>query len=324
LNAEWVVKELVEIYSDDLERLTPARLEVLRIIDEFYRTENRWPRSKELERRYGSLAVYDVLSDLQKFEWIERVESKEKGGKVVIYKPTKIGKAIALLGRELREMRRKKVAEMLLEKIKSVDSILRERLKNLMLMNALINAAIELAQSNLDQEYARESIKKVNEEKLIEKTLSIFENAQANDNVRNILFSNILRMVFEPSCNQENGSMDGISNAFGRKRKKLEKELDKMLKVILESLGLRRRGLTGVMRVIFIKFVRAFNEWLKSCLHLAGIMHLITLGIAIALGLYAAFNPTAFYVFLAFLVFFIIPALPIIGCSLVLLKLRRR
>jgi len=115
MSAEAVLDDLAQAYSNDLENLRRTHLKVLRIIREYHSATDRWPCAKEIEERYGSIAVYDILEEMLRFGWIEREESKDDGRRYKRYRPTKVGETLAILSQWLLERYREEAARRLLE-----------------------------------------------------------------------------------------------------------------------------------------------------------------------------------------------------------------
>lgn len=306
MSSDRIIRSLAEVFSEELEKLTPSRLEVLKIIDEYYSTKKRWPRAKEVENRYGSSSVYDILSELQGLGWLKRTESKGNKERCVVYSLTKEGKRLVVLSQALRDVNRSEAARMLLERIKlgiealNVMPWKRPRVEKLAI--ALANESVKLAQSSLDNKYARDGIMKVDAGMLSEEAVSILQEAQTNEEVRSVLFSNTLRRLFKPFGDVEDGSMIKASSSHIRK---LENRLDKLLKYSLLPSRSRYRYVSA-MKLGFVKFLRSAF----SLLCFFGIMYLISIAVISSLLIY---NSRIFYVISPVISYLLPPILVAIG-----------
>lgn len=158
------------------------------MIRDYHSITGRWPRAREVENRYGSRAVYEILDDARRSGWVEKIEIKEDKERIVIYRLTKIGETLVALGQELLERNRKEAVRKLLEELKpgiEALSILpwrRSEIENLAL--ALADESVRFTQSILYDRYARDSIVRVDYRMLFEEAKSILKDAQNNEEQR--------------------------------------------------------------------------------------------------------------------------------------------
>ena len=315
LSAERILDRLTEVFSEDLQKLKPSSLRALRVIREYRSATGRWPRAREVENRYGSRAVYEILDDARRSGWVERVEIKENGERGVVYRLTKIGEALVSLGQELLERNRMEAVRRLLEELKpGIEALCilpwrRNEVENLAL--ALADESVRLAQSILYDRYARDSILKVDSRMIYEEAKSILENAQNNEELRRNLFSGTLREFDRGG----GGSADEVSSS---RRRKLEKRLEKLLKY---SFLPRPRRILVFMR---LRAVKSLFSIIPPIIYFSGSLYLISLVIMIGLALYAAYVPGLLYTIMPVLYYMLFIILLAIACALIHIKLQRR
>ena len=148
MSAEAVLDDLAQVYSNDLENLRRTHLKVLRIMREYRSATDRWPCAKEIEERYGSIAVYDILEEMLRFGWVEREESKESGRRYMRYRPTKVGETLAILSQGLLERYREEAVRRLLEE-------LRPGIKSLSVLPSRRDEAEKLVLQKMDEADSR-------------------------------------------------------------------------------------------------------------------------------------------------------------------------
>ena len=287
MSTETVLDNLAQTYSEDLRNLKHTHIRVLRIIREYHLATGRWLRAKEIEERYGSIAVYDILEEMRRFGWVERVEIRENGRRHVIYPLTKVGETLAILSQELVERYRREAVRRLLEELRlSIESLSvlpwrRKEIENL--AQVLADESVRLAQSSLYEKYARDSVIRVDDRMLFEEAKSILRKAQndQNDNeLRKRLFSSTLREYFKRFGNQEESS--------SREDGGLYKRLEKLLEHCFLS------GCNHIAALIKLRVVRSFLSIIPSLIYYAGVFFLLSLAIAIGLTLYALYVPAFF------------------------------
>ena len=292
MSAETIIDNLAQTYSVDLQRLKHTHLRVLKIIWEYHSATGRWLYAKEIEERYGSIAVYDILEEMRRFGWVERIEIKENGRRRVIYPLTKVGETLFILSQELLERYRREAVRRLLEELRPGIKILgilpwkRNEVENL--AQVLADESVRLAQSNLYERYVQDIVIRVDDAMLFEEARSVLRKAQ-NDNDRELikrrLFSSVLREYFRRFCNQEESSSNEDADLY----KRLEKRLEKLLEYSLQSQRSRIMVLIKLGGVF-----RSFSRIMSSLIYYMGIFSLLSLGIVIGLALYAIYVPALF------------------------------
>ena len=288
MSAETVLDNLAQTYSEDLRNLKHTHIRVLRIIREYHLATGRWLRAKEIEERYGSIAVYDILEEMRRFGWVERVEIRENGRRHVIYPLTKVGETLAILSQELVERYRREAVRRLEEELRlgiEALSILpwrRNEVENL--AQVLADESVRLAQSSLYEKYARDSVIRVDDRMLFEEARSILRKAKNDKKFRRTLLSNTLREYFERFSSQEEDSSREDEGLY----KRLEKRLEKLLEYCFQSRCSR------IAALIKLRAVRSFLTIMSSLTYYAGVFFLLSLAIAIGLTLYALYVPAFF------------------------------
>ena len=319
MSSDRTLRRLVEVFSEDLNKLKPSSLRALRIIREYHSVTGTWPRARDIENRYGSRAVYEILDDARRSGWVEKIEIKENKERIVIYRLTKIGETLVALAQEMLERNRREAVRNLLEELKpgiEALSILPWRsseVKNLAL--ALAYESVRLAQSILHDRYARDSIVRVDDRMLFEEAKSILENAQNNEELRRNLFSSTLRKFAELF---DMGEDSLASKALSSRRRKLEKRLEDLLKYSFLS---RPRLVLVFMK---LRVVKSLFSIIPPLIYFSGSMHLISLVIIIGLAIYAAHVPGFLYVLMPVLSYLLFVILLAIACVLIHIKLQRR
>ena len=288
MSAETVLDNLARTYSEDLRNLKRTHIRVLRIIREYHLDTNRWPRAREIENVYGSIAVYHMLEEMRRYGWVERVESGENRGRRVVYRLTKVGETLVILSRWLLERYRIRAVRRLLEELRlgiealSILSWRRNEVERL--AQVLADESVRSARSSLYAKYARDSVIRVDDRMLFEEARSILRKAKNNKKFRRTLLSNTLREYFERFSSQEEDSRRGDEGLY----KRLEKRLEKLLEYCFQP----RRGRIAVL--IKLRAIRSSLTIMSSLIYYAGIFFLLSLAVAVGLTLYALYVPAFF------------------------------
>jgi DNA-binding MarR family transcriptional regulator len=319
LSSDRTLRRLQQVFSEDLKKLKPSSLRALTMIRDYHSITGRWPRAREVENRYGSRAVYEILDDARRSGWVEKIEIKEDKERIVIYRLTKIGETLVALGQELLERNRKEAVRKLLEELKpgiEALSILpwrRSEIENLAL--ALADESVRFTQSILYDRYARDSIVRVDYRMLFEEAKSILKDAQNNEEQRRKLFSGTLRKFFKLF---DRGGDSLAGETLSSRRRELEKRLEKLLKYSFLS---QPRPVRVLMK---LRVVKSLSSIIPPLIYFSGSMHLISLVIIIGLALYTAHIPGFIYMLMPILSYLLFIILLAIICVLIRIELRRR
>ncbi|RLG02818.1 MAG: hypothetical protein DRN61_05805 [Thaumarchaeota archaeon] len=317
MSAETVLDDLAQTYSEDLQNLKRTHIRVLRIIREYHLDTNRWPRAREIENEYGSTAVYNTLEEMQRYRWVERVESGENGGRRVVYRLTKVGETLVILSRWLLERYRREAARRLLEELRlgiealSILSWRRNEVERL--AQVLADESVRLARSRLYEKYARDSVIRVNDRMLFEEAKSILKDAQNSEELRRNLFSNTLTEFFELSNRPGDRSASKVSVS---RRRRLEKELEKLIKY--PFLSQRRRRFT-LAKLRVLKFL---SRGIRPLIYFSGIIYLLSLAITFALTLFSSSLLGIIYLVIPTLYYLLSIIFLAIACTLIRLRPR--